>query len=65
MGLVGAVLMPHHVLAGLCAGGMMGLVGAVLCGPRLGRFEEGQVKAFPGHDMASVSIGTFFLWFGW
>ena len=47
------------------AGGLFGLVGAVLCGPRLGRFEEGAAKDIPGHDMAFVTLGTFMLWFGW
>jgi len=46
-------------------GGAMGLVGATLCGPRIGRFEDGEPKALPGHDITSVSIGTLFLWFGW
>ena len=43
----------------------MGLVGSALCGPRLGRFEDGRAKAMPGHDVSSVAMGTFFLWFGW
>ncbi|PNW75546.1 hypothetical protein CHLRE_12g531000v5 [Chlamydomonas reinhardtii] len=46
-------------------GGMMGLVGAALVGPRIGRFEEGRAKELPGHDVSSVAIGTLFLWFGW
>ncbi|KAG2496659.1 hypothetical protein HYH03_005479 [Edaphochlamys debaryana] len=46
-------------------GGMMGLVGASLVGPRIGRFEEGRAKEMPGHDVSSVAIGTLFLWFGW
>lgn len=47
------------------AGGLFGLVGAVMVGPRLGRFDEGVVKDLPGHDMAFVTLGTFMLWFGW
>ena len=46
-------------------GGCMGLVGSALCGPRLGRFEDGKPKAMPGHDVSSVAMGTIFLWFGW
>ncbi|KAI8471943.1 MAG: putative ammonium transporter [Monoraphidium minutum] len=46
-------------------GGLFGIVGAVFVGPRLGRFEEGQVKDMPGHDMGWVTIGTLSLWFGW
>ncbi len=41
------------------------MVGALFVGPRLGRFEDGIVKALPGHDMAFVTLGTFMLWFGW
>lgn len=36
-----------------------------MCGPRLGRFDEGVSKDIPGHDMAFVTLGTFMLWFGW
>ncbi len=44
----------------------MGLVGAIFVGPRIGRFEEdGESKPIQGHDMSAVSMGTFFLWFGW
>lgn len=46
-------------------GGTFGVVGAWLCGPRLGRFEDGLVKELPGHDMTFVTLGTFMLWFGW
>lgn len=43
----------------------MGLVGATIVGPRIGRFEDGRVKELPGHDVSSVSLGTLFMWFGW
>ncbi len=43
----------------------MGLIGASFVGPRIGRFEEGQAKDLPGHDVSSVSLGTLFLFFGW
>jgi Amt family ammonium transporter len=36
-------------------GGAIGLVGAVLCGPRLGRFEEGKAVPMPGHDISQAS----------
>lgn len=48
-----------------CVGGLTGLVGAVVCGPRIGRFEDGRAKPMPGHDVSSVSLGVFMLWFGW
>jgi hypothetical protein len=50
----------------LCSpGGSIGLVGAALCGPRLGRFEDGKPKPMPGHDVSSVAMGTILVWFGW
>lgn len=48
-----------------CTGGLTGLIGAMLCGPRLGRFEDGVGKDIPGHDVSSVSLGSLMLWFGW
>jgi hypothetical protein len=56
---------PPDPLLPCCAGGFVGLVGAALCGPRMGRFEEGMVKDMQPHDMVFVSLGTFMLWFGW
>lgn len=49
----------------LVVGGIFGLVGAALCGPRLGKYEGGKPVDLPGHDMALVTLGTFMLWFGW
>lgn len=47
-------------------GGTAGLVGAILLGPRLGRFDsEGKVVPIPGHSATLVTLGTFMLWFGW
>ncbi|GIL81282.1 hypothetical protein Vretimale_1094 [Volvox reticuliferus] len=46
-------------------GGLTGLVGAIFCGPRMGRFEDGVHKDIPGHDVSSVSLGSLMLWFGW
>lgn len=43
-------------------GGLVGLIGAAICGPRIGRFEEGATKDIPGHDMSAVAMGTFMLW---
>jgi ammonia channel protein AmtB len=39
-------------------GGTMALIGAWLCGPRLGRFEDGAPKDIPGHDMTFVTLGA-------
>lgn len=47
-------------------GGFAGLVGAIIVGPRLGRFDsEGRVVPIPGHSATLCTLGTFLLWFGW
>jgi ammonium transporter, Amt family len=47
-------------------GGFAGLSGAVIVGPRLGRFDsEGKVVPLPGHSATLCTLGTFLLWFGW
>ena len=47
-------------------GGATALVGAMLLGPRLGRFNaDGSVNAIPGHSVPLASLGVFILWFGW
>merc|ERR1719499_754566 len=45
------------------AGGVGALVGAILCGPRKGRFEK--PEEFDAHSLPLVVLGTFILWFGW
>jgi len=47
-------------------GGMVGLAGAVVLGPRFGKFgKDGKPKAIPGHSITLAALGTFILWFGW
>ncbi len=46
-------------------GGVAGLMGAILLGPRLGKFTGGRVNAIPGHSIALATVGMFILWFGW
>jgi Amt family ammonium transporter len=47
-------------------GGWAALAGALLLGPRLGKYgRDGRVNPIPGHSMTSATIGTFVLWFGW
>jgi ammonium transporter, Amt family len=47
-------------------GGFAGLAGAIVVGPRLGRFDsEGKVVPIPGHSATLCTLGTFLLWFGW
>ena len=47
-------------------GGVAGLMGAMIVGPRTGRFgPDGRVVAMPGHNASLVVLGTFILWVGW
>jgi len=47
-------------------GGFAGLAGAVIVGPRIGRFDaDGRVVPMPGHSATLATLGTFILWFGW
>lgn len=47
-------------------GGLAGLVGAWVVGPRRGRFNEtGESRPIPGHSITFVVLGTFILAFGW
>ncbi|QEG39488.1 Ammonia channel precursor [Roseimaritima ulvae] len=47
-------------------GGFAGLAGALILGPRLGRFTaEGKSVPLPGHNVAFAALGVFILWVGW
>jgi Amt family ammonium transporter len=47
-------------------GALAGLAGALLLGPRLGKFgSDGRPNAIPGHNMAFTTLGVIILWFGW
>lgn len=47
-------------------GGFAGLAGAILLGPRIGRFgPDGAPKAQPGHNLGLAALGVFILWIGW
>ncbi|NOZ25349.1 MAG: ammonium transporter [Nitrospirae bacterium] len=46
-------------------GGWAALAGAIVLGPRLGKYVDGKVKAIPGHNIALGALGVFILWFGW
>lgn len=52
-------------------GGVTALIGAIMVGPRIGKYErnaEGKVvkvNAFPGHNIPIGALGVFILWFGW
>ena len=46
-------------------GAWAGLVGAMLLGPRIGKFIDGKPQAIPGHNMAIATLGALILWIGW
>ncbi len=47
-------------------GALAGLAGALLLGPRIGKFgPDGKPNAIPGHNMAYTTLGVIILWFGW
>jgi Amt family ammonium transporter len=46
-------------------GGIIGLAGAICIGPRIGKYVDGKINAFPGHSLPMALIGTFILAFGW
>lgn len=46
-------------------GGFAGLAGAIVLGPRIGRFKDGKSVPIPGHNIAQATLGVFILWVGW
>ncbi|MEZ5216250.1 MAG: ammonium transporter [Ilumatobacteraceae bacterium] len=48
------------------AGGVAGLAGAMVLGPRIGKFDSnGKPQAILGHNIPMAMFGTFILLFGW
>ncbi|UCE88067.1 MAG: ammonium transporter [Deltaproteobacteria bacterium] len=46
-------------------GGWGALAGALLLGPRLGKYVGGKLHPIPGSNMPMATIGVFLLWLGW
>lgn len=46
-------------------GGWAALMGAAFLGPRLGKYQDGQSFAMPGHNMSIATLGCLILWLGW
>ncbi len=51
-------------------GGWLGLTGAIVLGPRLGKYrmngsKKKSSRAIPGHSIPLAALGVFILWFGW
>ncbi len=47
-------------------GGMAALAGAIVIGPRIGKYgKNGEVNTIPGHNIPMAILGTFILALGW
>src|SRR2546425_10450431 len=47
-------------------GGVTGLAGAMVLGPRIGKYnKDGTANPIPGHNIPMAILGTFVLAFGW
>jgi len=46
-------------------GAWLALAGAIVLGPRLGKYVNGVSKPIVGHNIPMASLGVFILWFGW
>lgn len=69
-GFLDALSTPFYDFAGSSivhsVGGWGALAGAILLGPRLGKFlKNGDVNPIFPHSMPLATIGAFLLWFGW
>lgn len=48
------------------AGGFAALAGAIVLGPRLGKYRaDGRMQPILGSNLALATLGTFILWLGW
>ena len=69
------VKLGFHDFAGSAAihsvGGVTALIGAIMVGPRLGKYVKDKtgkvvkVNAIQGHSITLGALGCFILWFGW
>ena len=46
-------------------GGWAALAGALIRGPRIGKYKDGRVIPFMGSNLPLATLGTFILWLGW
>ena len=46
-------------------GGWAALAGALILGPRLGKYKDGMVHPMLGSNLPLATLGTFILWLGW
>ena len=41
------------------------LAGAIILGPRIGKYKDGRDTPMPGSNLAIATLGVFILWLGW
>ncbi len=46
-------------------GGWAALTGAIILGPRIGKYKNGKVTPFLGSNLPLATLGAFILWLGW
>lgn len=46
-------------------GGWAALTGALILGPRIGKYKDGKTIPMPGSNLTLATLGTFILWLGW
>ncbi|KIQ70836.1 ammonium transporter [Wenxinia marina DSM 24838] len=46
-------------------GGWAALAGALILGPRIGKYRDGRTIPFMGANLPLATLGTFILWLGW
>ena len=46
-------------------GGWAALIGAIIIGPRAGKYFGKRINPMPGSNIPLAALGTFILWFGW
>ncbi len=46
-------------------GGWAALVGAIILGPRIGKYKDGKTVPIMGSNLQMATLGTFILWLGW
>ncbi len=46
-------------------GAAAALAGAIVLGPRIGKYKDGKVVPMPGSNLALATLGMFILWLGW
>ena len=46
-------------------GGWAALAGAIVLGPRLGKYSGKKITPIPGHNIPLAALGVFILWLGW